>query len=162
MPQLDPDVFLPQLVWLTITFVVLYLLMVRTALPRIAEVLEARRERITHDLDAAASLKAEADRALAEYEASIAEARASAQGMLAQAAEEHARRASEQQAALDERLAARLREAEARLAEAKTAALGHIEEVAADVARTATARLIGVEPGDEAVAAALAAAKGEA
>ncbi len=162
MPQLDPGVFLPQLVWLAITFGVLYVLMVRTALPRIAEVLEARRERITHDLDAAASLKAEADQALAEYEASIAEARASAQGMLAQAAEEHARRASEQQAALDERLAARLREAEARLAEAKTAALGHIEEIAADVARTATARLIGVEPGDEAVAAALAAAKGEA
>ncbi len=75
MPQLDPDVFLPQLVWLTITFVVLYVLMVRTALPRIAEVLEARREHITHDLDAAAALKAEADRALAEYEASIAAAR---------------------------------------------------------------------------------------
>lgn len=162
MPQLDPSVFLPQLVWLTITFVVLYVLMVRTALPRIAEVLEARRERITHDLDAAASLKAEADQALAEYEASIAEARAGAQGMLAQAAEERARRASERQAALDERLAAQLREAEARLAEVKTAALGHIEEVAADVARTATARLIGVEPDDEAVAAALAAAKGEA
>ncbi len=162
MPQLDPDVFLPQLVWLAITFVVLYVLMARTALPRIAEVLEARQEHITHDLDAAASLKAEADQALAEYEASIAEARASAQGMLAQAAEEHARRASEQQAALDERLAARVREAEGRLAEGKTAALGHIEEVAADVARTATARLIDVEPDDEAVATALAAAKREA
>ncbi len=161
MPQLDPSVFVPQLVWLAITFVILYVLMVRMALPRIAEVLEARQERITHDLDAAVSLKAEADRALAEYEASIAEARSKAQRLLAQAAEERVRQAAEQQAALNERLAGQLREAEARLAEVKVAALGHIEEVAADVARTATARLIGVEPGDKAVTAALAAAKGK-
>ena len=53
MPQLDVSTFLPQVVWLVITFTALFLLMWRVAVPRIADVLEARQRRIEDNLDKA-------------------------------------------------------------------------------------------------------------
>ncbi len=162
MPQLDPTVFPPQLVWLVVSFVILYLVMARLALPRIGEVLEARQGRITHDLDTAASLRVEAEAALADYEKSIAAARAQAQGVLAQAAELRANEAAGRQAKSDARIAEQLGEAEQRIGAAKRDALDNIDRVAVDIARAATAKLIGVEPEDPEIEAALAAvAKGE-
>ena len=82
MPQLDLATFTPQLVWLGITFILLYLVMWRVALPRIGEVLEERQNRIQHDLDEAGRLKGEAEQALADFETSLSEARSKAHTQL--------------------------------------------------------------------------------
>jgi len=68
MPQLDVSTFAPQLVWLAITFVVLYLLMAKLGLPRVSAILDARRKRQDDDLARAAEMKAEAEAALAAYQ----------------------------------------------------------------------------------------------
>ncbi|HHI81664.1 MAG TPA: F0F1 ATP synthase subunit B', partial [Rhizobiales bacterium] len=44
MPQLDTSTFMPQLVWLAITFFVLYVIMTRLALPRIGGAIEQRQD----------------------------------------------------------------------------------------------------------------------
>ena len=49
-PPFQKDTFASQLLWLALTFVALYLLMSRIALPRIGTILEARRQRIDGDL----------------------------------------------------------------------------------------------------------------
>ena len=108
MPQLDPSFFAPQLIWLAISFVILYVLMARVALPRIGDVLEARQDRIAHDLDAAATLKSEAETVLADYEQSLAKSHAEAQSLLANAAEERTRIAAERQAEMDAKIAGHL------------------------------------------------------
>ena len=68
MPQLDVNTFLPQVVWLVITFTALFLLMWRVAVPRIADLLEARQRRIEDNLDKAQESKKEAEETLAAYE----------------------------------------------------------------------------------------------
>ncbi len=161
MPQLDPAVFSPQLVWLTISFVILYLVMARVVLPRIGDVIEARQDRIAHDLDAAASLKTEAETALAEYEKSLAAARSEARDVLVQAAERRASDAAARSTKLDARIAKRVRTAEARIAAAKQDALDNLAGVAGEIARAATEKLIGAAPGGKAVTAALARATKE-
>ena len=161
MPQLDPAVFPPQLVWLTISFVILYLVMARVVLPRIGDVIEARQDRIAHDLDAAASLETEAETALAEYEKSISAARSEARDVLVKAAEQRAGDAAARGAKLDARIAKRVRTAEARIAAAKQDALDNLAGVAGEIARAATEKLIGVAPGGATVEAALAQATQE-
>jgi F-type H+-transporting ATPase subunit b len=52
-PPFDTSNFAPQLVWLVLIFGVLYLLMSRLALPRVATILSTRETTIGADLDAA-------------------------------------------------------------------------------------------------------------
>ena len=61
MPQLDPASFAPQLVWLAISFIILYVLLSIYALPKLGNILEARKNRIADDLEKAAHMRDEAE-----------------------------------------------------------------------------------------------------
>jgi F-type H+-transporting ATPase subunit b len=159
MPQLDPAVFPPQLFWLLIVFVGLYLVMSKVALPRVNEVIDARTTRIASDLDRAAALKAEAEAAMQAYEKAQSEARAKAADLVRQTETTMAAQTATRQAELGRALGERLKSAEARIATAKNAALGNLTQMSSEVARAAVERLIGetVSPADaERVAAAVA------
>jgi F-type H+-transporting ATPase subunit b len=145
MPQFNPSGFLPQLFWLAITFITLYFVMARVALPRIAEVLELRAERISDDLDKAAALKAEADQVIAAYERVLAEARAQAANVSRETAASHAAAAAARQAQLGTELGAKIKGAEARIAAARATAMASLTTVAGVAAQAATKRLIGVD-----------------
>jgi F-type H+-transporting ATPase subunit b len=158
VPQLVAGDFAPQLVWLAITFVALYLMLSRVALPRIAAVLEARAKRIADDLDRAQSARDEAAKALAAYEAVLGTARRSAQDAIQTARRAMAERAAQRQAAQGVELAKQIAEAEGRIAAARDQALSNVAQVATDVARSAVDRLIGQAVDPQTAAAAVAAA----
>ena len=161
MPQLDPTTFPPQLFWLVILFVLLYLLMSRVALPRISDVLEERQERIDDDLQKAEQLRSDAQAVLEAYERTMAEGRAQAHEIVRTAAEKMAAEAAERHAALGERLGRQTAEAEARIAAERDAAIANIRSVATEVAQQATSKLIGTEVPDGDAAAAVADALAE-
>src|SRR3954465_14471836 len=76
--QKAPSPILPaknELIWGTISFVVLFALLYKFAWPGLKNGLEARTERIRSDLDAAETAKSDADRVLEEYRAQLADAR---------------------------------------------------------------------------------------
>ncbi len=143
MPQLDPDYFAPQLFWLVVSFVLLYMLMSRMALPRIAGVIEARRDKIARDLDKAESLKKEADAALAAYEKALANARARAQAIAAEMRAKLKVETDRLRAELDAKLAAKASEAEAQIRRAKEAALANLKPAASEVAVAIVSKLLG-------------------
>src|SRR4051794_12171586 len=79
MPQFDISAWPPQLIWLAITFIALYIVVSRYAIPRVGGTIHERRAVIEGDLGEAQRLKSETDRAVVVYEKELAEARARAQ-----------------------------------------------------------------------------------
>lgn len=155
MPQLNPDGFLPQLVWLLITFGVLYLFLARAALPRIAGVREERASRIADDLEAADTLKQDADAARAAYEEALAEARAKAHDTALATREALRAKSEERQAKLAEDLAEKAKAAETEINKAKAEALASIRDVAADACKDILVKISGLDLDDAAIRAAV-------
>lgn len=155
MPQLDPEFFGPQLVWLTITFAALYLVMARLVLPKIAGVLEARQDRIADDLDEAEKSRKDSENVLAEYEAALAEARDKAHALSAETHAKVAAEAEHRKAELDGRLATQAQEANARIQDARDAALKNVRDVSVETAKVAVEKLIGLTAADDVVQAAV-------
>lgn len=148
MPQLDAETFPSQIFWLIVAFAGLYWLMRRKALPRVAEILEARQERITGDLDRAARLRAEAEAAGRRQEQTVAEAQARGQAELKAVQERVQADVARRQAALEADLGRKLAEAEARINAAREGALKEVQTVAAEVAQAAVERLAGLKVGE--------------
>ena len=116
MPQLDPDTFAPQLIWLAITFIGLYFVMARMALPKIGNAIEQRRGRIANDLDQAQALKEATDRAIAAYEERMAEARSKAHVMAEETRQRLKDEVDAERARIDAELAGKVAAAEKRIA----------------------------------------------
>ncbi len=146
MPQLNPLDWGPQLLWLLITFGILYLLMVYVALPRIGSVIEARAARIANDLATADKLRRQTEEAIAAYEQALAEARQKAHALIEEGRAKLKEETAGERARLEDELAKKSAEAEARIDTAKRAAMKDVSTVAADVAAEIVRRLIGIAP----------------
>jgi F-type H+-transporting ATPase subunit b len=133
-PPFQSEHFPSQLLWLAVSFVLLYALMSKIALPRIGAILAERSKRISDDLAAAERLKEQSrDKQAAEAEATQ----------------------KQLEAKLHERLAA----AEQSIASTRNAAMGNVRSIATETAAAIVERLIGKAPADHEVAAALDATK---
>lgn len=155
MPQLVFADFAPQLVWLAITFTVLYLVMARVTLPRIATTLEMRRDVIANDLDEASRVKRQAEDALKAYETALADARSKALAIAADTRQKLNAEADREKAALQQVLAGRSAAAEAEIAAAKAAAMANVRQVAAETAAAIVTKLLGITPEPAALNAAI-------
>ncbi len=143
MPQLNIPDFAPQLVWLAISFVLLYLIMSRIALPGVAKVLDDRQNRIANDLGEAARLRDATEAAIASYEQALAAARSRGQNIARAAREEITGEVEKQRAEVDGQISHKMADAEDRITAMKEAAIGHIAEIATDTADALVARFTG-------------------
>lgn len=155
MPQLDPSSFTSQLFWLTVSFVTLYVLLARFLLPRVGGVLALRAHTLESDIAAAARMKAEAEAAQALYEKALSDARAKSQSLLAEAQASVSTHTSEQQAALQKTIEARLAESDGAIARAKQAALSNISPVSEELASLIVQALVHHKPSPQDVGAAM-------
>ena len=135
MPQLDFSTYPNLIFWLVVTLVVVYFVLTRFALPRIASVLSERQDTITGDLARAEELKRKAEEAEQEYQKALADARAEAQRIVAETKAEMQARLDEAMRKADAEIAARAAESERKIAEIREGAMASIREVATDTAK---------------------------
>lgn len=153
-PPFQSETFASQLLWLALAFGLLYYLMSRVALPRIAAILHERSTRLSSDLDEAHRLKNEADAAGLAYEASLRDARAKAKTIAEATRVSLAADAETRRKALEGDLAARLEASQEALRARTAAAMGSVREIAAEAAGAIVERLTGQAPNPASLAAA--------
>ncbi len=154
-PPFQSETFASQLFWLGIAFVLLYVVMAKVALPRVAGIMAARRESVERDLSAAGQLKADAEAAMQAYEKTLAEARTRAQTLAGETRAKLNAEAEEARRALEAALHTKLADAERAIADTKTRAMSNVRGIAAEAASAIVSKLTGLAPAEHTIAEAL-------
>jgi F-type H+-transporting ATPase subunit b len=154
-PPFQRDTFASQLVWLAITFIILYVMVAKLALPRVGSIIDARKGRIEDDLADANRFQSESEAAMAAYEKALAEARNRAQTLANEARDRLNAEADKNRKSVEERLNARLADAEKAITATKTAAMANVRGIAIETAAAIVARLTGAAPAEAATAGAV-------
>jgi len=142
---LDPTTFPSQLLWLAITFVLLYVLVRRVMLPRVCSVIEERRNHIKGDIALAEELKLDTQGALARYTQALTDARSHAGEIAKDLRQKVALEVEKERAKIEAEIETRISEAEKRIAAAKARALASVGEIASEVAGAIVSKLIDEE-----------------
>ncbi len=147
-PPFDPSGFPSQLFWLAITFGVLYFAMSRLVLPKIGGAVERRQDKISTDLEEAASLNEKAVSAQQALELKLAEARARARETAASAKAEAEAETNAESNRVEAELEDRLTAASERIAKLQADAMQHVETAAATTASAIARELAGLDVSD--------------
>ena len=135
-----PELF--EVVWGTIAFFVLLIVMWKFALPPIRRAMEARTERIQGDLDAAATAKTEAEELRASYDARLAEANAEAARIIEEARAKAEEVRQERLAAIEPEIAERRAQAEADIEAARERAMAEVRADITSIAVSAAEQVV--------------------
>lgn len=129
MPQLDIATYPSQLFWLCVCFFSTYFIMAKIILPRIADIIEQRRQKIDNCLDKAAKIKAQAEESLEKYQAALAKATSDAEKSLSRTYDELNKLIKEKQDELDKKLKDKIAESEIEIRRNKEKALSEVRHI---------------------------------
>ena len=135
--QKAPSPILPaknEIIWGSISFVVLFLALYKLAWPGLKKGLEARTERIRADLDSADAAKSDAERVLDEYKAQLADARNESARIIEEARQAADALRKDQEQRLQAELAQLRERAAADIESAKRQAVGDLRGEVAQLA----------------------------
>lgn len=159
-PPFDSTSFPSQLLWLAITFGLLYMFISRLASPRIASILETRRDRIARDLAEAGKMKEDADAAVAAYEQELATARKNAIDIGNKARDEAKAVVEADRKANEAVLEGKLADAEKRIAAVRNSGMAQVGKIAEDTASAILTQLTGGKVSATDIANAIKSVKG--
>lgn len=142
-PPFKPDSFGSQLLWLAITFGLLWAFMAKVGAPRVASILAMRRDQIEGDLSEAQRFKDQAANAEAAYDKALGDAKRGAAKLADETRTSLAAEFATKKEAEEKRLGEQLMLAEKRIGEVRDKALGEVDSIATDCAETIIARLTG-------------------
>ena len=143
MPQLNFEWFPNQIFWLVITLIVVFFVLSRIAIPRIASVLADRHDTIQRDLEKAEELKQMAVEAEDAYNKALADARVEASNIVAATKADIQKDLDKAISKADAEISAKAAEGEVKIKEIRDNAMKAVQVVATD---TATAIIDAVMP----------------
>ena len=134
MPQLDFSVFPSQFFWLLINFVLMLFIMSKFIIPKTAEMINLRKEKIDGDLEKAAEIKQKVEVMVEKYNKALKDANSKASKSLQKTKDELNETILRRQEDLTARLNLEIEAGEEKIANSKARALQKIEEVSAELA----------------------------
>ncbi len=155
MPQLDISTWPPQLFWLAITFMILYFVISRVAIPRTGGVIALRKSTIDGDLASAQKLKVETENAVKSYETALADAKAKANAIATENRNTLNAEIEAERSKLDAALGAKIATAEKKVMASRDKALQDVAAMAADIAAQIVQQLTGAKVTKAAASAAV-------
>ena len=87
MPQLNPEFWVSQIFWLTVTFGIMYVVLSKLILPKISANLEIRKSQILENIEAAEKKREESEQRIKEYEKIVHDSKNEAKNYFNQARE---------------------------------------------------------------------------
>jgi F-type H+-transporting ATPase subunit b len=146
LPQLDATHYPSQLLWLAISFGLLYWLLSRVLLPKVEGTLKRRRHQIEADLAGARQLQKQSEDVAAAYEAALAEARTQATGIAGDMRAKLNTEVDSERSRVDEEIMAKIAAAESEIADTRSKAMGEVESITTAIVGDIVNRLIGRTP----------------
>ena len=145
MPQLNPEFWISQIFWLTITFGILYVVLSKLILPKISANLEIRKSQILENIEAADKQRKESELKIEEYEKIVQDSKNEAKNYFKQAREKVLKDINFKKDTLDKELSLEIQKAESEIQELRNKAPEKINKIAVDTSADLLHQLIGAE-----------------
>tara|TARA_Y100000768_G_C23743384_1_gene570430 strand:+ start:151 stop:741 length:591 start_codon:yes stop_codon:yes gene_type:complete len=153
MPQLNPEYWISQIFWLTITFGVLYVVLSRLILPKISSNLELRKSQISDNIEAADSQRKKSESKLKEYDDIILKSKMEAKEIYIQAREKTLKEINLKRDALDKQIDEEIKRAEDEINQLKKDSPTKINKIAIDTCSEIIQKLIGANINNSSISA---------
>jgi F-type H+-transporting ATPase subunit b len=153
MPQLNPEFWISQIFWLTITFGTLYVVLSKLILPKISTNLEIRKSQILENIEAAEKQREESEIRIAEYERTVQNSKNEAKNYFKKSREKLLKDINLKKETLDKELNAEIEKAESEIQELRNRAPEKINKIAVETSADLLQQLIGAEINSSSISA---------
>ena len=153
MPQLNPEFWISQIFWLTITFGILYIVLSKLILPKISANLELRKSQIQENIEAAEKQRENSESKLKEYENIILKSKLEAKNIFKDAREKVLKNINSKKEVLDNQIDDEIKKAEQEIEQLKKGAPEKINKIAIETSSELVKKLIGAELNNSSISA---------
>ena len=144
MPQLNPEFYVSQVFWLTVTFIFLLIFLWKVSLPRIKNALESRNNKISDNLQNAKKMQMDSEKIQKKIDDKLASINIETQTLIKQSIEDFKNDADKKIKILDRELKEKVDNAEETLQQAKKTVLLNIKNDVEQLTLLAVPKLTGV------------------
>ena len=153
MPQLNPEFWISQIFWLTLTFGILYVILSKLILPKISANLELRKSQIQENIETAEKQREVSELKLKEYDDFILKNKLKAKNIFKEAREKVLRDINSKKETLDKQIDEEIKKAEQEIDVLKKSAPEKINKISIEISSELVKKLIGAEVNNSSISA---------